>query len=107
MGRRASGYWQLPPVRTPSGDRKPLREVRRKASSQERGVDAETQEQNKMSELYATDSELKSAGFRIKQNVWGNWVLYHGRKRVMDFGEENDARYYVKHRLEFIRGLMK
>ena len=107
MGRFTSGRWQLSPVRQASGHAAPLRDVRGETQGQERGLDAKTQEQNKMSELYATDAELKSAGFRIRQNVWGNWVLYSGRKRVMDFGEENDARYYAKHRLEFVKGMMK
>lgn len=60
-----------------------------------------------MSELYATDDEIKLAGYRIRKNVYGNWVLYKGKFRVIDFGEENDARFYIKHRAEFVRNLCK
>ena len=35
---------------------------------------------------------------RIKQNVWGNWNGYVGKKKVMDFGtDERDAQQWLAH----------
>jgi len=48
MGRRASGRWQLPPVRQASGHKAPLRDLRGEAPRTLRRVDEGTQGEKSM-----------------------------------------------------------
>ena len=54
-------------------------------------------------ELYATDAEIKTLGYRLRVGqVYGNVSILKGNRKVMVLGEESDARYYLKHRIAFV-----
>ena len=59
-------------------------------------------------EIYATDAEVKDAGFRIRVGqVYGNVGIYHKRRKVMVLASELDARYYIKNRLDFLNNQLQ